>query len=1210
MKLVLGLDLGVGSVGWALIFITDSGEPIKILALGERIVSMDPDNSKEFSAGATCTLNQKKTKAKSVRKGYSRYVQRRDALTAELRHIGMMPDETLIKLPVLDLWQLRANAATEGKKLSLAEIGRVLYHINQRRGYKHGKSDVSSDNKQKGYVKAVNERYCMIQERQQTIGQYFALKLKETAVTTEKGTFYTFRIKDQVFPREAYEEEFDRIIECQKKFYPELLTEKVIDKLRNYIIFYQRHGKSCKHLVSVCDFERKPYKDENGKVFYNGPKVAAKSNPLYQIEKIWEEVNNISLRNKKGEELEITLVQKRELFNYLNTHEILRLTVLYKILGISKRDGWSANDAVKRGLKGNTTFVQLQKALQGVEDCEELLRFQLNNMPTVVCDEVTGESLQMVNPDCIGQPLYRLWHAIYSLKDKRQLKDTLRKNFKIEDDETIDLLYNIDFTKDGYGNKSVKVIRRLLPYLQAGLKYNEACEYIGINHSNSLTKEENAQRVLLEKLPQIGKNELRQPIVEKILNQMINVVNAIIAKYGRPDTIRVELARELKQSKEERKLMSDGIVAREREKKRDGKILEEEGIHPTKNRLERYRLWKETGERCLYCGNGINLNEFLRGGEVETEHIIPKALLFDNSYSNKTCSCRECNRKKGRRTAYEYVSSLGEERFEVYLNVVKMLYDEGKISKKKMDWLLMKSEDIPQDFINRDLRQTQYISRKAMELLQKVCYDVTATSGHVTSFIRHVWGYDTILHKLNFNRYKQGGLTEVVQFEHRGGKHEREVISGWNKRLDHRHHAIDALVIAMTKQSVIQRLNTLNTCRDEMYQEVESEKKEWRDDYSLLEQWLRELKHFSVEEVQMAIAKTLVSYKVNKKITSPGTRAVYSKRKKKVVQRGILIPRGVLHEDSVYGKIKIQGDLDPVYVIKYKLGVGAMGFVFTGKETYEETIKSNKKTGLEEVKVKDDIGNTLMSIVDGNIRNRIKQRLNIGFPEGEDYRNNPQKALENLKDLDNYPLYADDACKIPIKSVRCRTGLSAVVPLRYNGEGQAVGFVKTGNNHHVAIYRDRDGGYHESIVTFWQAVSRKRFGIPAIIEQPPALWESISSGLEREIPKSILETFPEPEWTFIVSMQKNESFILGMEEDDYQRAMEEKDYAALGNNLYVVQNISSMVYRFCLSTTTIFDPQKMNKPDKRFLNIQSFQAFFDKNPHKIKIDLLGEIVNN
>lgn len=497
-----------------------------------------------------------------------------------------------------------------------------------------------------------------------------------------------------------------------------------------------------------------------------------------------------------------------------------------------------------------------------------------------------------------------------------------------------------------------------------------------------------------------------------------------------------------------------------------------------------------------------------------------------------------------------------------------------------------------------------------MELLKKICYDVTATSGHVTSFIRHTWGYDTILHQLNFNRYKQGGLTEIVQFEHRGSKHEREVISGWSKRLDHRHHAIDALVIAMTKQSVIQRLNTLNTCRDEMYQEVESEKKEWRDDYSLLEQWLRELKHFSVEEVQRAIAKTLVSYKVNRKITSPGTRAVYSKRKKEVVQRGILIPRGVLHEDSVYGKIKIQGDLNPSYVLKYKLGVGAVGFVFTGKETYEETIKPNKKTGLDEIKVKDDIGNTLMSIVDGNIRNRIKQRLNIGFPEGKDYRNDPKKALNNLRNLDDHPLYADDACKIPIKSVRCRTGLSAVVPLRYNEKGQAIGFVKTGNNHHVAIYRDRQGNYHEIIVTFWQAVNRKRYGIPVIIEQPSTLWEAISNGSQQQIPPSVLETFPEPEWTFVVSMQKNESFILGMEEDDYQRAMAEKDYIALGKNLYVVQNISSMVYRFCLATTTIFDSKRMNKPDKRFFNIQSFQAFFDKNPHKIKIDLLGEIVNN
>ena len=119
--------------------------------------------------------------------------------------------------------------------------------------------------------------------------------------------------------------------------------------------------------------------------------------------------------------------------------------------------------------------------------------------------------------------------------------------------------------------------------------------------------------------------------------------------------------------------------------------------------------------------------------------------------------------------------------------------------------------------------------------------------------------------------------------------------------------------------------------------------------------------------------------------------------------------------------------------------------------------------------------------------------------------------MNNLRNLDDHPLYADDACKIPIKSVRCRTGLSAVVPLRYNAEGQAIGFVKTGNNHHVAIYRDRQGNYHEIIVTFWQAVNRKRYGIPVIIEQPSTLWEAISNGSQQQIPPSVLETFPEPE---------------------------------------------------------------------------------------------------
>lgn len=1206
MKTVLGLDLGVGSIGWALISVTDNNEPISILAIGVRRIPIDLKDSQNFCKGISFTKNQDRTKRHNARKGYDRYKQRREKLTNEFRTHNMLPGEELIKLPVLDLWQLRARAAVQGEKLSLAEIGRILYHINQRRGYKHGKADVSGDTKQRDYVRSINDRYKAIQELNQTIGQYFAARLMETAVHTDKGTFYTFRIKEQVFPREAYEEEFDRIMMCQKEFYPEIFTDQYIDFLRNHVIFYQRKLKSCKHLVSLCEFEKKPYINKKGETVFDGPKVIAKSNPLFQIDKIWEAVNNICLQNKNGDELFVSLEQKKRIVDVLQKNPVLKLTELYKILGITKRDGWFPNKSLTKGLKGNSTLIQLCEALQEESHKEDMLRFDLITIPTNVCDKETGEILQEISPECIDQPLYKLWHTVYSIQDKTELKSALRKNFNIKNENTVDKLFNIDFKKEGYGNKSLKMIRRILPYLQEGLKYSDACKYIEINHSNSLTKEENEARTLLNQLPHLEKNELRQPIVEKVLNQMVNIVNAVVSKYGRPDTIRVELGRELKQSRDERRHISDNIAKKERENQKISKLLKEDGIRPTRNRIERYRLWEEAGKKCFYCETVIGNKDFLLTSEIETEHIIPKALFFDNSYSNKVCACKKCNRKKNNMTGYDYMLSLSEDKFENYLNRVHELFTDGKISKTKRDRLFMKGEDIPQDFINRDLRLTQYISKKAMEILHKICYDVVASTGSVTDFIRHTWGYDEILHHLNFERYQQGRLTEWIEFEHREQTHSKEIIKEWSKRLDHRHHAIDALVVAMTSQSVIQRLNTLNTSREVMFQEIVGKKEEWKQGYSLLQQWLRERKHFSVLEVQNAISNILVSCKYSRKVTTPGKRWIYKNGRKTILQTGILVPRDALHEDSLYGRIRRPDNFEEEYVIKYKLGVGKMGFLFTGEETYEEK-KAKGKNGISEVKITDKINNVLESIVDGGIRMKIRERLNEGFSDGLDYRNDPKRALNNLRNLEEKPVYADRYCKIPIKSVRCYTGLSAVVPVRFDDKGKSLGFVKPGNNHHVAIYRDQHGDYHERVVTFWQAVERKRYQLPVIVDSPSALWDEIQ---DKEIPETLLATLPEPNWEIVISLQQNENWILGMEEDDYQEAIEKRDHQKLNGYLYSVQNISSLTYRFSLLTTAAkYDVRDANKPDNRFLNIQSIKRLLDLNPHRIRISLLGEIID-
>ena len=166
--------------------------------------------------------------------------------------------------------------------------------------------------------------------------------------------------------------------------------------------------------------------------------------------------------------------------------------------------------------------------------------------------------------------------------------------------------------------------------------------------------------------------------------------------------------------------------------------------------------------------------------------------------TNKACSCSHCNKEKNNRTAYDYMSGKSEADFNRYVANIDTLLKEKKISRTKHDRFMMSQSEIPQDFLDRDLRQSQYIAKKAREILFEVCRNVYATSGSVTDFLRHTWGYDNILHNLNIKRYEQADLVEEVSYEHEGQTHKELRIKDWSKRLDHRHHAVDALVIALT----------------------------------------------------------------------------------------------------------------------------------------------------------------------------------------------------------------------------------------------------------------------------------------------------------------------------------------------------------------------------------------------------------------------------
>ena len=1185
-KHVLGLDLGVGSIGWCLIALDAQGDPAEILGMGSRVVPLNnATDAADFSVGKAFTANQERTARRTMRRGFARYQLRRYRLRRELGKVGMLPDAALIQLPLLELWELRERAVTAGERLTLPELGRVLCHINQKRGYRHVKSDaaaiVGDEGEKKkdsnsAYLAGIRANDEKLQDEHKTVGQYFAEQLRQSQRESPTGGI-SYRIKDQIFSRQRYINEYDQIMAAQRVHYPDILTDEFIQMLRDEVIFMQRPLKSCKHLVSLCEFEKQEkvmrVQQDDGKGGRQlverrvkfGPKVAPKSSPLFQLCRIYEAVNNIRLTRPDGSPRDITPEERAKIVAHLQSSASLSFAALKKLL---KEKALIADQLTsKSGLKGNSTRVALAAALQPYPQYHHLLDMELETrmMTVQLTDEETGEvterEVAVVTDSYVREPLYRLWHILYSIEERDAMRRALITQLGMTEEDLdgglLDQLYRLDFVKPGYGNKSAKFICKLLPQLQQGLGYSEACTAVGYRHSNSPTSEEITERILLEKIPLLQHNELRQPLVEKILNQMINLVNALKAEYG-IDEVRVELARELKMSREERERMAEGNRRREKENKAIAEKIRECGLFPTKSRIRKYMLWEEAGRQCLYCGQILTLSQCLNGDDMEVEHIIPKSVLYDDSYGNKTCACRRCNKEKGNRTALEYIRAKGWE--AEYMERINGLLDKKAISYSKHQRLRWLKEDIPSDFLERQLRLTQYISRQAMAILQQGIRRVSASEGGVTARLRSLWGYDDILHTLNLDRYDSMGETERVSRE--GETTEKLRIKDWSKRKDHRHHAIDALVVASTRQGYIQRLNRVSSEseREVMSEEIEVQKATKTDKLSLLERWLTQRPHLSVRAVSDKAAEILISYRPGKRVVTRG-RNIYRKktadgREVTCVQRGVLVPRGELMEASLYGKILSQG---------------------------RERIV--KRYPLHDLKGE---------VVDPRLRELIAEY---------------NQGITSKVKVKGAPLYLDAAEKQEVRSVRCyvtQPSVAKAIPIRFDERGRAITFVKSGNNHHLALYRTPQGKLEESIVTFWDAVDRARYGIPLVITRPREVMEQVL--LRRDIPESILSLLPPSDWVFVDSLQQDEMVIIGLSDEELQRAFEAQDYRKLSEHLYRVQKVSSLyyVFRYHLETSVADDKNTAGRIPK-FHRIVSFKSYEEKNVRKVRVDLLGRI---
>ncbi|GAB1444646.1 type II CRISPR RNA-guided endonuclease Cas9 [Flammeovirgaceae bacterium] len=1256
-KKILGLDLGTTSIGWALIEVNDSNSPTRIIGLGSRIIPLDSKERDQFQQGQAITKNQDRTKCRTQRKGYDRKQLKKSddfkySLKKALEKHNIYPSAKLFAMPSLDLWKLRSDAVS--KPMEPEQLGRVLYMLNQKRGYKSARSEANADKKDTEYVQAVKSRHNIIKDKGQTVGQFFYQKLKEA----KEGNTY-FRVKDEVYPREAYIEEFDAIINTQKQYHP-FLTDELINTLRNEIIYYQRKLKSQKGLINICEFEgfEKNVKNKNGseKKLFIGPRVAARSNTLFQLSKIWETINNINLKIKNPEgskykwgEYLPSQEQCVEIAKHLSKNELLSFPELLKILNL-KKDQVYSNKQILKGLQGNKTYTEIHKVLGD----HELLKFELavvpNGKDAYVFDKKTGEILEErqgleITIEFEKEPFYQLWHTIFSIKDLDECKQALIKRFGLSDNEA-EKLSRIDFDKAGYANKSIKAIRKTLPYLIQGYNLYQSESLAGYT-SRSLTKEELMQTGKDERLTLLPKNALRQPVVEKILNQMINVVNAIIDKHGKPDEIRVELARELKQSKDERDAADKQISFNQKVNDKVAARLKEMGIPATKRFIDKYKFisptrdksWEESQvvNQCIYCGGSFNLTEALTGDAFDVDHIVPKALLFDDSQTNKVLVHRKCNSQKTNQTAYDYIAKKGEAELIAYLARVDDWFKRGVISYSKMNRLKVSFEQYQErkkakketeadirlweSFIDRNLRETQYIARKSKDILSKICSSIKVTDGGVTAKLRALWGWDDVTMNLQLPKYQALGQTLIKEWtsDHGNKTHQKEEIINWSKRDDHRHHAIDALVVACTQQGFIQRINTLNASevRNEMLREVEDAKAIFNERLTLLEQYLTTKRPFTTAQVSAEVDKILISFKPGKKV------ATISKHKatgKNSVQ-GVLTPRGALHEQYVYGRIKVLEKNKPLkYLFENpdKIVSKTTQKLVLDRLSQNEGDSKKALVSLKKAPIYVDSQKTIVLEFADCYRDELVIKYKIENLKAKDVAYIVDKKVKSLvqKRLDEFngkekeafktPIWFNESKHIPIRTVRCFTGLTAVEPIKKDNQGRDIGFAVLGNNHHIAIYKDKEGRPIQHSCTFWHAVERKKYKVPVIINDTQKLWTSI---IDRTLPQSFLEKLPADELSIELSMQQNEMFILGLSREEAESAIQENNKSLLSKHLYLVWSITEGDYwfRHHLETKNSDLKKVPNAKDgKRYYRL-SPSSLLTLNPVKVKINHLGDI---
>ena len=812
MSIIFGLDIGTTSIGFAVIDHHSGRATGTILRLGVRIFpeARDPKGA---------PLNQERRQARLRRRQLRRRRERRRLLGDLLQDAGLLPVRNApewAETMALDPYDLRRRAF-EREALSPFETGRAIYHLAQRRHFRGRDIDEISDDARAGDGAADEDDGSAKDSRQTTIE---ALKNEgKTLGAWLDGRGPNERRRGIHANRVVVEQEFDDI-------WKPLLPEKIRESVRN-AIFHQRPVFWRLNTLGKCPFVPQA-------------RLCPKGSWLSQQRRMLEKLNNLSLTG--GNQRPLNEEEREAILARLQTQASVTwpgvrraLAPIYRArgeAGAEKALKFNLQEGGDRALLGNAVEARLADIF-GSAWPDHPRKQEIR--------DAVHDSIWHSDYDEIGEQRVVIRPAAERDFLRQKAAGGLVEAFDLSDEEA----GKIAALKlpTGWEPYSVEALRKMLPHLDAGVRFGEIVNGPEWEEWRNETFPDRKQPTgeILDRLPSPADREedrriagLRNPTVARSRNELRKVVNNLISMFGKPDLIRVELARDVGNSKRQREERARGIRRQEgRRKTAREKLLENGIVEPSRADVEKWLLWEECGHRCPYTGDTISFDGLFRTSAFEVEHIWPRSRSLDDSFRNKTLCRKDVNVQKGNRTPYEFFVNDPDEWAAVANRLDGMKESRGGVGMSPGKIKRFLANAIPDGFADRQLNDTGYAAREAVAYLKKLWPDlgreapvtVSAVSGRVTGHLRRLWGLNNLL-----------GDT------------------GEKNRDDHRHHAVDALTVACCDPGTTQRLSRY-----------------WQDADSpgVFEPCLPPPWETIRPDAKRAVADIVVSHRVRKKLSGP-----------------------------------------------------------------------------------------------------------------------------------------------------------------------------------------------------------------------------------------------------------------------------------------------------------------------------------------------------